>query len=115
MQLKRRHFSLPIAALAVMFLAACAPIEGPLASENGTALEETPLNAAVTRQEEISQEVFPITVTYFTPAQTEGPYYPVAKPADRDNDLLVLEGPMAGRTEMYWSLAAGFSTAPVCR
>ena len=92
MQLKRRHFSLPIAALAVLFLAACVPIEGSVASENGAALEETPLNAAVTRQEEISQEVFPITVTYFTPAQTEGPYYPVAKPADRDNDLLVLEG-----------------------
>ena len=92
MQLKPIYFSLPIAALAVLFLAACVPIEGSVASENGAALEETPLNAAVTRQEEISQEVFPITVTYFTPAQTEGPYYPVAKPADRDNDLLVLEG-----------------------
>lgn len=34
----------------------------------------------------------PIEVTYFTPAQTEGPYYPVNKPKDRDNDLVDLEG-----------------------
>jgi protocatechuate 3,4-dioxygenase beta subunit len=32
----------------------------------------------------------PITVTYFTPAQQEGPYYTVDKPADRDNDLVAL-------------------------
>ena len=31
-------------------------------------------------------------VTYFTPTQTEGPYYPVTKPADRDSDLVVLQG-----------------------
>ena len=35
---------------------------------------------------------FPIEVTYFTPVQTEGPYYPVSKPEDRDNDLYLLEG-----------------------
>lgn len=29
---------------------------------------------------------------YFTPAQQEGPYYPVEKPADRDNDLVDLAG-----------------------
>ena len=29
----------------------------------------------------------PIVVTAFTPAQGEGPYYPVAKLADQDNDL----------------------------
>lgn len=34
----------------------------------------------------------PIEVTYVTPSQTEGPYYPVNKPADRDNDLVELEG-----------------------
>ncbi|GAB4449153.1 MAG: hypothetical protein Kow0031_31630 [Anaerolineae bacterium] len=34
----------------------------------------------------------PIDVTYFTPPQTEGPYYPVQKPADRDSDLTVLAG-----------------------
>jgi protocatechuate 3,4-dioxygenase beta subunit len=31
-------------------------------------------------------------VTYVTPAQTEGPYYPVTKPADRDSDLVVVQG-----------------------
>jgi len=34
----------------------------------------------------------PIEVTYFTPAQGEGPYYTVDKPNDKDNDLTVLEG-----------------------
>lgn len=38
---------------------------------------------------------YPIEVTYFTPAQTEGPYYPVSKPEDRDNDLYLLEGALA--------------------
>ena len=33
-----------------------------------------------------------IEVTYFTPAQQEGPYYTVEKPADRDSDLTVLDG-----------------------
>jgi protocatechuate 3,4-dioxygenase beta subunit len=33
-----------------------------------------------------------IEVTYFTPAQQEGPYYTVNKPEDRDNDLTVLAG-----------------------
>lgn len=36
-----------------------------------------------------------IEVTYFTPAQQEGPYYPVAKPEDRDNDLVTLAGAAA--------------------
>jgi len=31
-------------------------------------------------------------VTYFTPAQQEGPYYPVDKPADLDNDLVDFAG-----------------------
>lgn len=34
----------------------------------------------------------PIEVTYFTPPQQEGPYYPVEKPEDRDNDLVDLAG-----------------------
>lgn len=34
----------------------------------------------------------PIEVTYFTPSQAEGPYYPVNKSADVDNDLVVLAG-----------------------
>ena len=42
--------------------------------------------------EEMATGIEPIQVTYFTPPQTEGPYYPVAKLSDRDNDLTVLEG-----------------------
>lgn len=34
-------------------------------------------------------------VDYVTPSQQEGPYYPVNKPADRDNDLTQLEGASA--------------------
>lgn len=34
----------------------------------------------------------PIAVTYYTPSQQEGPYYPVDKPADRDNDLVDFAG-----------------------
>ncbi len=37
----------------------------------------------------------PIQITYTTPAQQEGPYYPVSKPADRDNDLVTLAGASA--------------------
>ena len=33
-----------------------------------------------------------IEVSYTTPPQQEGPYYTVDKPADRDNDLTVLDG-----------------------
>lgn len=38
----------------------------------------------------------PIEVTYTTPAQAEGPYYPAAKPDDHDNDLTAVAG-AAGR------------------
>lgn len=43
-------------------------------------------------------EPFPpdaVEVTYFTPAQQEGPYYTVDKPADRDNDLVTFAGATA--------------------
>lgn len=33
-----------------------------------------------------------IPVTYFTPAQAEGPYYPQQKPQERDNDLTSVAG-----------------------
>ncbi len=47
--------------------------------------------------EEVPEEtVEPLTeaidVTYFTPAQQEGPYYTVDKPQDRDNDLVEFQG-----------------------
>ena len=41
----------------------------------------------------------PVDVTtkpaQFTPPQMEGPYYPIEKPADRDNDLLTVGGSQA--------------------
>ncbi len=39
--------------------------------------------------------VEPVKVEFFTPAQQEGPYYPVEKPPDRDNDLVSLDGASA--------------------
>lgn len=45
-----------------------------------------------TETSEPAAQTGPIEVTYFTPAQMEGPYYPVEKLADRDNDLTVLQG-----------------------
>ncbi len=36
--------------------------------------------------------ITPIEVTYITPGQGEGPYYPLEKLDDRDNDLTLVEG-----------------------
>lgn len=43
-------------------------------------------------QEPAAVEPKPIEETYFTPPQAEGPYYPVEKPEDRDNDLIDFAG-----------------------
>ncbi|GJM41863.1 MAG: hypothetical protein DHS20C20_21450 [Ardenticatenaceae bacterium] len=57
-----------------------------------------PTETAVPNQSDIESdldqtaELDQIDVTYFTPAQQEGPYYTVEKPADRDNDLTVFAG-----------------------
>ncbi|MCA9957007.1 MAG: hypothetical protein KC434_19895 [Anaerolineales bacterium] len=50
----------------------------------GTANEAT--ETAVSNAQPSSNDQ--IEISYTTPAQQEGPYYPVDKPADRDNDLL---------------------------
>ena len=66
----------------LFLLIACSQIEA-----------NTPIpNTAVS--EEISEPsgMKPITVTYFTPSQQEGPYYTVNKPEDRDNDLVAFTG-----------------------
>ncbi len=59
-------------------------------------VEETAIGTttpSVTIQPEPAQPLAePIEVTYFTPPQGEGPYYPIDKLDDRDNDLTVLEG-----------------------
>ena len=47
---------------------------------------------ATTPQEPTEATLIPIEVTYFTPGQGEGPYYPLEKLDDRDNDLTVLDG-----------------------
>ena len=59
-------------------------------------VEEGASTAEGQEEEPLDEAVFPIEVTYHTPSQAEGPYYPVEKPAERDNDLVVLED--AGRT-----------------
>lgn len=65
-----------------------------LAAEN-QALEgptKAPPPAATITPAPIESTLAPIEVTYFTPAQGEGPYYTVDKPNDKDNDLTVLDG-----------------------
>jgi protocatechuate 3,4-dioxygenase beta subunit len=48
--------------------------------------------APTTSAPEAAQAQSTIEVTYFTPAQAEGPYYPLQKPDDRDNDLTRVPG-----------------------
>ncbi len=78
-----------LAALAVL---ACVPIDGTAGQGVETGPDESVISVIGPDEEEAEPQVVPITVTYFTPSQTEGPYYPVNKPVDRDNDLFVLEG-----------------------
>lgn len=56
-----------------------------------TAVEAAP-TIAPTETETAVSAITPIEVTYFTPAQQEGPYYPVNKLDERDNDLVELTG-----------------------
>lgn len=67
----------------------------PAATEQATAVLPASPTAVVepaTAEPTPEPAAGPIDVTYFTPAQQEGPYYPVAKPAERDNDLVALAG-----------------------
>ncbi len=80
---------------AVIFAGACAPVEGPVVSSPASAEEHAADNSVTSRLEE-ETVAFPIDVDYYTPAQTEGPFYPVRKPEDRDSDLFVVDG-AAGR------------------
>lgn len=65
----------------------------PDASQNEAPVEPTAIPATPTPlTEPTDSSAQPIEVTYFTPAQSEGPYYTVEKPADRDNDLTVVAG-----------------------
>ncbi|MDE0631852.1 MAG: protocatechuate 3,4-dioxygenase [Caldilineaceae bacterium] len=89
------------AALAAMSLAACTSTE--ISAEPGIqAPQAVPAQVDVTASqeegdlEEVSVEQDPselkIEIEYFTPSQTEGPFYPVQMPNDRDSDLVVVEG-----------------------
>jgi len=69
--------------IALLFLlTACTQIETITPIPNTIVPEETSEQSAVK----------PITVTYFTPSQQEGPYYTVNKPEDHDNDLVAFRG-----------------------
>ena len=62
------------------------------AAETNAAPVEPELTIVPTETETAVPAIAPIAVTYFTPAQQEGPYYPVNKLDDRDNDLAELVG-----------------------
>ena len=91
-----REAAWAVVLLAALTLLACVPLDGAEGQGVKEALEENAVSVTAPDGEKAEVQDVPITVTYFTPAQTEGPYYPVNKPVDRDNDLFVLEG-AAGR------------------
>lgn len=100
--------------LTVLFilLAACSQAEDPMPTprtavitEVEEPIEQTPTLPAtnIPEVEEVAtieprptetavSAITPIEVTYFTPSQQEGPYYPVTKLEDRDNDLVAVAG-----------------------
>ena len=96
--MKSTFFSLLTAGAVILFLAACEPVTESVNhrtddTQAGIAQSvATPRQSESSGQEEDNVQEFPITVDYFTPTQTEGPFYPVQKPEDRDNDLFILEG-----------------------
>ncbi len=81
-----------VVAMAVLLFAACVPPEVTAESENSVAPEAAVQTETEAGQAEGAGDEFPIEVLYFTPSQTEGPYYPVEKLTDQDNDLFVLGG-----------------------
>ena len=92
MKSQNSFFAIALVVLAVLLFAACVPPEVPAESENAVAQEAVAQIETEAGQAEAAGDEFPIEVLYFTPAQTEGPFYPVEKLTDRDNDLFVLEG-----------------------
>jgi len=80
-----------ISMLTIMVLAACTQSAEP-APPTPPAVEASAEDAPETADTSSSTAAEAIAVTYFTPAQQEGPYYPVNKPQDRDNDLVELAG-----------------------
>lgn len=89
---KRNTYTWALAALASLTLVACTPIDNTEVPKAETAPEQAVQVEVASGDEETDPRSLQITVTYFTPPQTEGPFYPTSKPEDRDNDLVVLEG-----------------------
>jgi protocatechuate 3,4-dioxygenase beta subunit len=93
----RKKIILWLAAVAVMsfFLSGCTgndavvPTATAVSSQSSVAAE---VGQTAVASQPVPSANGPIEVTYFTPAQQEGPYYTVEKPTDRDNDLTVLDG-----------------------
>jgi protocatechuate 3,4-dioxygenase beta subunit len=76
--------------LGLVVFSACSP---PAATQEEPADQVLVESTAVVNEAEVSENAtVPIEVTYFTPAQGEGPYYTIDKPADRDNDLTAVAG-----------------------
>ena len=80
----------------IMLIASCSGMQSPAAAP---AVTDDIVTAAITQPDTIGNRDpasaaagEPITVTTFTPTQQQGPYYPLEKPADRDNDLVDLKG-----------------------
>ena len=68
------------------------PTARPTTARPTTATEATPLDLELEPTASTESPLQPIDVTYITPAQQEGPYYPVEKLADQDNDLTTVAG-----------------------
>jgi protocatechuate 3,4-dioxygenase beta subunit len=86
------------AIMGLMLLAACnQPGDYPATDNAPTAADPADTSLPATSRAPASaaaaQPTSPaVEVTYFTPTQQEGPYYPPEKPDDRDNDLVNLAG-----------------------
>lgn len=73
-----------------------APAQEPAPEPTAASVaEESASGSAAADTQDFEQTIEPIEVTYFTPAQAEGPYYPVEKPVERDSDLVQLAGATA--------------------
>ena len=101
MNLRPLNYFFLAAALTALSLAACAApvtptVHGMQAPQDTPAQTETAASQAEVSSGEVTAEQDPealrIDIEYFTPSQTEGPYYPVQLPVDRDSDLVVVEG-----------------------
>ena len=90
-----RHFFLISALILCATAAACsvmaAPTKAPTDQPDAATAEQTVPGIEETR----TSDVEPSEVSFFTPSQQEGPYYPVDKPVDHDNDLVDFAGATA--------------------